>query len=440
MQYDDTIVAFSSPPAPCARIILRLSGPAAGDYAGRLCPPLRDAEPGVSRRRLTFQDLTVPATVYTFCAPRSYTGQDLVELHIPGNPVLAKMLLQTLLEFGARPADPGEFTARAYFNGRLDLTEAEGVAALVSANTEAELRAGRQLLAGELSRRLRPIMDSLAQALALVEVGIDFSDEDVTFLPHAELVKTVREADTAIGDLIHQSARFERLAHEPRAVLVGRPNAGKSTLLNALAGTTRAVVSPTPGTTRDALSAEISLPRGLIHLTDVAGIESSASTSSHIDTQMQSRALAALESADLVLLVHDLTDSRPLLELPRRHDLLILTKLDLRPNFDAQSATPSIAVSADAGAHLDTLRKTLDDLAFGSAAESPALALNTRHLMALENARAPLKHLLTLPASTTPDLLALDLRESLDHLGQILGTLTPDDILTRVFSTFCIGK
>src|SRR5439155_22032569 len=164
---------------------------------------------------------------------------------------------------------------RAYFSGKIDLTEAEGVAATIGAHGEQELRAARQLMAGELSQRLRPTMESVAQTLALVDVGIDFSDEDISFVAGEEVDRRAGEIDAALHELVRCSARFEPLTHEPTIVLVGRPNAGKSTLLNALAGRDRAVVSPVAGTTRDVLSAEVRLCRGIIRLIDVAGVEES---------------------------------------------------------------------------------------------------------------------------------------------------------------------
>ncbi len=200
----------------------------------------------------------------TFAGPHSYTGEEIVELHLPGNPLLARMLLEELIANGARAAEAGEFTARAYFAGKIDLTQAEGVAAAVHAQGEAELNASRQLLAGELTRRLKPLSDLMAETLALVEAGIDFVEEGISFLPADELRRRIGRIDDALEVIVRESARFERVSHEPTVVLAGRPNAGKSTLLNCLAGRTRAVVSATAGTTRDAIRAEVVLPRGVV--------------------------------------------------------------------------------------------------------------------------------------------------------------------------------
>ncbi len=451
----DTIAALSSVAAPAARILVRLSGPQAvqlvrGVLAQESATDLPDAG-GARRLRLVVRQMVFPAWVYLFRAPRSYTGEDVVELHLPGNPLLARLMLETLLAAGARQAEAGEFTARAYFNGRLDLAEAEGVAALVSASNESERRAARQLLAGELARRLTPIMDQLAETLALLEVEIDFSDEDVTFLPRAEVAQRIDGLRGALRRLVSESSRFERLSHEPRIVLIGRPNAGKSTLLNALAGKERAVVSPVAGTTRDVLSAVVELRSGRVVLLDVAGVEVSAAPApagpdapalAAIEQEMRRKALAAVQEADRVVLVQD--DPAAEIELPVAPDLVVWTKADLRQYPPADDDT-AIHISARSGHGMDRLRERLNELAFGEEAGHPSsgggetLALNARHVRAIESAVDALER-----AGQVLDggveVIALDLREALDALGSILGVITPDDLLGRIFSRFCIGK
>jgi tRNA modification GTPase len=382
---------------------------------------------------LRFAGLAFPAWVYAFTAPRSYTGEDSIEFHIPGSVVLAKMLLDHLYQRGARPAEPGEFTARAFFNGRIGLTQAEGVAATISAGNEAELDAARQLLAGELARRLAPILDSLAQTLALVEVGIDFTDEQVTFLSAEEVSQHLTEADESLGDLLDQSAVFEQLSHEPRLVFAGRPNAGKSSLINALTGRTRAIVSDLAGTTRDVLTAPLDLPRGRVLLADVAGIDSAESA---IDHGMQQQAATAIASADHVILLCDCTDDRPPLVLERTPSLVVRTKIDLRPK--AESA--DLCISVTTGEGLDTLKEHLDALAFGVDRSGATLALNRRHIAAIQAARESIARAQANAIENTPELLAMDLRDALDLLGGVVGQVTTDDLLGRIFSAFCIGK
>lgn len=442
MNSSDTIAAISSAVGPAARMIVRMSGAATHRIARSICDSLPAT--GEARRVvLHFDGMDVPAWVYLFGGPRSYTGEDLVEFHIPGNPLLARMLLATLVKFGARHAEAGEFTARAYFTGRLDLSEAEGVAATISAHSEHEARAARQLMAGELSRRLRPMMDLLADTLALVEAGIDFSDEDISFIAHEQVVARAKQIDADLDELTRGSARFERLTHEPTFVLVGRPNAGKSTLLNALAGRERAVVSPVAGTTRDVLSAEVMLGRGQVRLIDVAGLDESTpkgdDAPAEIERRMAEQARRAAETADFLIAVIECGDDRPAIELPRRADLVVRTKSDLHRNCEASDA---IVVGAVSGAGVDQLRQRLDRLAFGeSSAVSSTLALNSRHLVAIAQAREALRRVTpAVQSQPAAEVVALELRDALDALGQVLGQVTPDDVLGRIFSTFCIGK
>jgi tRNA modification GTPase len=447
----DTIVAISSSVGPAARMIVRLSGPQATTIAQHvLTEPYNFPASAAARLRFRVRDLpSFPGWLYSFRSPKSVTGEDVIELHIPGNPLLARMLLDDLIKHGARQADPGEFTARAYFNGRIDLAQAEGVAATIAAQSDAQLQAARQLLGGELARRLRPAMDSIAETLGLVEVGIDFSEEDVTFLSSEQIVARLDSADRALDDLLRDSARFEDITHEPQIVLVGRPNAGKSTLLNALAGEERAIVSPVAGTTRDAIWAHVTLPHGVVRIIDVAGIEKSASdrqchfsgtvsAKAQIDHQMQQRAQQTLETADRIILVIDPFDSSPPPNFSRMPDLIVYTKSDL--SASAAAVHNSVSVSALTGGRMTELCQQLDRLAFEREG-GQALTLNSRHLQCIATARDAIARARELAQSNVgQELLAMELREALDTVGQILGQVTPDDVLGRVFAAFCIGK
>ena len=435
----DTIAAFATAVAPAARIVLRTSGPRAIAVASDLC----DAVPASAARvTLGFDGLRCPAWVSVFRGPHSYTGDDTVEYGLPGSPVLARMFYDDLLARGLRPAEPGEFTARAYFAGKLDLTAAEGVAATIAASNAAELAAARQLMAGELARRLRPITDAVADTLALVEVGIDFAEEDVTFVDAAEVRRRVEVADAALAELVADGGRAEPTSHEPRVVLAGRPNAGKSSLLNALAGVGRAVVSPVAGTTRDVLTVAVDLPRGRVQLVDAAGLDpfsdgpegrafspvETRTSGPSLNGEMQRRAADAIATADVLVLVRDATDDRPDVPLPRPPDLRVTNKADL---------TGGPGVSATAGTGLDDLRRALDAAAFGTAIGG-RLALNRRHLAAVADARAALSR--ATDQADVPELAAADLRAALDAVGTVVGSVAPDDVLGRIFGAFCIGK
>ena len=451
MRGDGTIVAISSAVGPAARMIVRVSGGEAISIAGAIACEL--PESGSARHcELRFADLTVPAWVYLFAQGRSYTGEALVEFHIPGNPLLARMLLDAIVaRGGARHAEPGEFTARAYFSGRIDLTEAEGVAATIAAHGQQELRAARQLMAGELSRRLQPHMEALAETLALVEAGIDFSDEGISFVGAEEIDRRAAAVDGALRELLDKSAEFEPLTHEPTFVLVGRPNAGKSTLLNALSRSDRAVVSPVAGTTRDAISVEVQLRRGIVRVVDVAGLDRQGALPRAVTTggaadisgMMQEQARRALASADRVVLVREMNDDADPVQFDRRADLTVWTKSDLVSN-PTPTRGGQLRVSALTGAGMDELRDAMDRAAFGDAAAGAAggvFALNARHRHSISETRDALSRAQDLARhSGGAELIALELREALDALGRVLGRVTPDDVLGRVFASFCIGK
>lgn len=436
MPSSHTIAAISSSTLPAPRVIVRLSGPDSFSLH-RYLAPHASKEPGAGFARLALRSMSIPATIYRFRSPRSYTGEDLVEFHIPGNPLLAQLLMEELLSNGARAAEPGEFTARAFFNGRLDLAQAEGVALAIAAQSDRELFAARRLLVGELTRRLAPAVEVLADTLALLEAGIDFSEEDISFLDRSEARQRITSTQNLLAALLSESVRCERIASEPRVVLTGRPNAGKSTLLNALAGRVRAGVSPQSGTTRDLIWADVRLARGTVRMIDAAGLEDSDAhaEAGSIAAQMRRAALLAIEEADVVVLLIDAIDDRPRLKLPREAHLVVRSKSDLLPG-------KPLSLSAITGEGLAAFRAELDRRAFGDGGDAGSgIALNARHVDAIQRGIQALDRaadLLNQPVSD--ELIALELREALDVLGTVSGRISSDDVLGRIFSTFCVGK
>jgi len=495
---EDTIAAISSAVASSPRGIVRISGPDALSIADRLFRsesgrPLRDSA-GFRRTfgyaRLEPDGAEVPAEAYVFRAPRSYTRQDLVELHAPGSPVLLSMLLEHVIGLGARQAEPGEFTARAFFAGAMSLTQVEGVAAVVHARSDAQLAAAQQLLQGVLSERAGALQDRLADLLALVEADIDFAEEAIEFLAPVELLERLDELRDSIDRLMRSSISAERLQTLPRVALAGPPNAGKSTLLNRLSGLDRAICSPLPGTTRDVLTAPMRMPHAEALLIDAAGLQPTGGPiGDEITLRADEAARRAIASAELVCFVIDLASEpverqlRLLEDLPAKPLLLVANKVDLLgpehierrcrfvrsraarllagqagragPVNQASPVRPSdqgkgprlCAISAKTGWGCQDLRQAIEACLHLEATDRSGelVVLNARHRQALQEAAQALERARTIAAETPrplerAELIALELREACDHLAAITGAVTTEELLGRIFRRFCIGK
>ncbi len=499
MNLTQTIVAISSPPGAAWRGIVRLSGSQAWPMAqGLLRTPV--AAEAYRWREAWLKTPPLPAGVVFFQAPKSFTGQDVAELHLPGSSSLLTRILRCLQAAGARLAEPGEFTARGFLNGKYDLTEAEGIAATIAARSAQQLRAAASLRHGTLHRWVAAQSEQLADLLSLVEAGIDFSDEaGVSFLSSAELRRRLAALQTRIATLRRHAGTWDMLQALPAVMLLGRPNVGKSSLLNALSGQGRALIAPQAGTTRDALQALLTTPQGPVLLWDLPGIENPGKDFSALTEPVRRQALLA---ADVILLVLDDLDTpigvaRLLAEVADSDawKILVRNKMDLPDGLrTAPDNSPAdfIQVSALTGAHLASLRALIGRRA---KQERPlarqVMTLNARHHDALARAATALagaaatlggavdfdpgasaaeaeapdaaaadrqvfagrEHLLEAglkmpaapaPSSTTveqsPELIAADLRAALDALAEISGAISTDEVLGRIFSTFCVGK
>lgn len=446
----DTIVALSTPPGTSGLAVVRLSGPGCADVArvflGRTTwtprmlhvAAFRDPAEGAGAEpldRLAFHLLPGPA---------SPTGEDVLELFPHGNPLLVEAIVRALLRAdipgGIRMAEPGEFTRRAFENERIDLVQAEGVAALVHARSLAALRNARRLLDGELSARLRALRDQLLDLSARLELDVDFAEEeaDPDYASWAPRIAAVR---AGVESLLRGHARGAGLDRIPRAVLHGPPNAGKSSLVNALTGRDRLLVSDIAGTTRDFVDVPLHLAGGTLQLVDTAGLGDAVDA---LDALAMERTRAQLETADLRISVRDGTLPLPPDDsedgaLVARADLRVLTHADL-PGFTPREGWH--AVSCRTGEGLDALLRELEArLAPPEAGDAEAMAVTERQRAALAAARERLLAAEALLATRPAvELLAFEVREACSALRDLLGEVTPDDVLHRLFAGFCIGK
>lgn len=441
LQLHDTIAALSTAPGPGGRAIVRVSGPSAAATVaalGSFSPPLLPVRRALLSAQLPLPGIhsPLPADVYVWPAPRTYTGEELVEIHTLSCPPLVELLVAQLLQGGARAAQPGEFTLRAFLAGKLDLTRAEAVLGVIEAGDRGQLNQALAQLAGNVARPMQALRDDLLNLLADIEAGLDFADEDIRFVQPEELLKRL-SVGLAQVTVVKKQLEQRAVTDAPfRVVLAGRPNAGKSSLFNALAGGS-ALVSPEPGTTRDYLVQRLELAGVAIELVDTAGLRSSADA---IEGRSQELGRAQVAQADLVLLCLErgqaqVAEETELLRQTEPPVQAIETKCDL-PGEPA--GLP--ACSAVTGEGLEALRGLLHERARSRSqpALAPSLSRCRHHVQAcLEHLRRA--HSIVL-FEDPPEVLALELREALHQLGEMIGAVYTDDLLDRIFSRFCIGK
>ena len=429
--YDDTIFAIASGAGRAAIAVMRLSGPLCRDALAALCADRVPEPRHASVRRLRDAEGAVldQAMILWLPGPGTYTGEDSAELFLHGGRAVTDGVAMALVALGLRPAEPGEFTRRAFLNGRMDLVEAEAVHDLISAETEAQRRQALRQLDGELGRVYRHWSDRLRFMLAQQEALIDFPDEDLPPEVEAELAATLDSLRVEIAAHLNDARRGEKLREGLVFAIAGPPNVGKSSLINALAERDVAIVSPMPGTTRDALETRVVLGGVPVTLVDTAGLRETTDT---IEAEGVRRALARAEDADLVIEVSD--GSHIITQMEHHHRILIANKSDL-----GHPAPPdAIPISALTGEGLDALRDRLSEAARALTETSgPPPLTRARHRAALLEA---LDRLNAAAETTLPELRGEDLRLALRAIGRITGHVGVEDILDTLFRQFCIGK
>jgi tRNA modification GTPase len=454
---DDTIAAIATPLGEGGLAVVRLSGPTALAIADKSFQPVgkNSLKPSAAPTHTIHFGHIVndgkkidEVLLAVLRAPRTFTREDTVEISCHGGILPAKLVLDALLQNGGRVAEPGEFTRRAFLNGRIDLTQAEAVADLIHSRTELALNAANEQLDGKLSQRINQLRDEMMKTLAHVEAHIDFPDEDIAPDTKEKLLARLENGVAFMDELLRTANEGRILRRGIRAAIVGRPNAGKSSLLNQLLGHDRAIVSPIPGTTRDTIEETASI-RGLpVVFIDTAGLREARD---EIEVEGIRRSRESLASAEFIL--HVLDTSEPLThadeiylaEFAGKKRVLVRNKSDLPKNLNlpATISNPVVDVCCLSGQGIDVLKNTIKELVWAGKIEAEMLQvmINSRHQETLGRAHAAtLRALDALRSDTTLELVALDLRIAVNAIGEIVGKTTTEDLLDSIFSQFCIGK
>jgi tRNA modification GTPase len=450
MTRTDTIVAAATPPGRGGVGIVRISGPKTPELAAVLLGELPAARRATFARFLDAQQDTIDAGLALFFpAPHSYTGEHVLELHGHGGPLVMEALIGRALELGARRAQPGEFTQRAFLNDKLDLAQAEAVADLIDAGSRAAARAAMRSLQGEFSAMVHGLAEAVIELRTYVEAAIDFPEEELDFLADRELAERFRSVGEHFAGVL-ESARQGRLLREGMTVVIaGRPNAGKSSLLNRLAGYDAAIVTPVPGTTRDVLRERIHIDGMPLHVLDTAGLRQAGDL---IEEEGIRRAQAEMQRADRVLFVIDALEDpegaalgEERARLPPNVPLtLVFNKCDLTTGLaptDSAGEPPRFIISALTGAGLAEVRAHLKTCMGYQSLDGGAISARRRHLESLSCARAHAEEAARLLTERRAgELVAEELRIAQQALNEITGEFTSEDLLGRIFASFCIGK
>jgi tRNA modification GTPase len=454
--WDDTIVALATPPGIGAIGVIRLSGPRAFSITNELFPA-KDlaAQPSHTLHvgYLRYKDEVLDEVVVSlFKGPKSYTGEDVVEVSTHGSPFVQQQIINACMELGARPAKAGEFTQRAFLNNKLDLAQAEAVADLIASNTAASQRTALHNIRGGFSAHLKELREELIRFSALIELELDFSQEDVEFADRKQFYSLIEKIALSVDGLIQSFQLGNVIKNGVSVAIVGKPNAGKSTLLNTLLNENRAIVSEIAGTTRDTIEEVINIDGILFRLIDTAGIREH--TSDVIESIGVERSLTKMKEADLVIYLFDAEDTlqgiikiKAELESQALKYLLVANKID-KAGEDAAKEKFSVVkqhvvfIAAKQNLHTALLKQHMVDAVHGGQIQTEnTVVTNARHYHALKEVQKSLNDIHTGLDNALPgDLLALDIRRCLHYLGEITGDITNEDLLDYVFSKFCIGK
>jgi tRNA modification GTPase len=456
---EDTIAAIATPKGVGGIGIIRISGPKAEEIGHRLFKPKKDPFPLQSHHlyygnivSLDTGAILDEALISIMRKPHSYTGEDTIEINCHGGPVVLEAVLQEALKAGSRLAEPGEFTKRAYCNGRLDLAQAEAVIDVIMAQSNRGLRLALSHLSGNVSKKVQSLRSSLIEILAQVETLIDFTEEDIDISPSSELSDAIQHTIDDIEEILATYNEGKTVRDGLSIIITGKPNVGKSSLLNRLLGEKRAIITPVPGTTRDFIE-EALLIKGIpVKLIDTAGIRE---VKDQIEAEGIKLVWEKVASADVVIILLDgstciTQEDMEVIEKNKGKEIILaINKSDLPPQIqdnDLEKIIPGadpLLISAKYGDGISQLKQQIYELAVGNkrTTESDVVLSNLRHKIAFEKAR----DLLTAACNNirqgvSPELTAFDIKESLEHLGDIIGETTNEDVLDRIFSTFCIGK
>lgn len=455
--WDDTIIALATPQGVGAIGVIRLSGNKAIDIVNTLftAKNLHNQHSHTLHVGMLYTPLTEDkkdiepldeVVISLYKTPKSFTGEDVVEISCHGSPFIQQKIIETCTNLGARVAKPGEFTQRAFLNGKLDLTQAEAVADIIASNTEASRNTALKNIRGGFTNNLNELREELLKFSALIELELDFSEEDVTFADRTQFKNLLQQITTSTNQLIHSFTLGNVIKNGVQVAIIGKPNAGKSTLLNVLLNEERAIVSSIAGTTRDTIEEILNIDGVLFRLIDTAGIREH--TSDEIETIGVGKSYQKANDANVIIYLFDATEKQELqvdidwLESLQKPYLLVANKVDADATYNFINQDHILPISAKNNLGIAQLKKALLKIAVkGNINTEQTIVTNARHYSELLLLQKCLLEIETgLQQNLQPDLLALDIRQALHHLGTITGQITNEDQLDFIFSKFCIGK